>query len=184
MALQPHHIFKLVIAGPTDVGKTTFILRYTDKIFFAESKKTVGVDFALKKVAVNLPGNGAHIHQIAFQLWDFAGQDHFRFMLEGYAMGASAALILIDLTRFNTTENLEEWINICRSDVKDIPILLIGSKSDLLNDIVINDTDAKIIKEKYNFLDYVKVSSKTGENVEEAFKLLINNLLEKHGILS
>ncbi len=175
MALQPHHIFKLVIGGPTDVGKTTFILRYTDKIFFAESKKTVGVDFALKKVAVNLTGKGAPIHQIAFQLWDFAGESRFEVILPYYIVGTHILILAFDCTRIETLEALPAWLKAMKKSISNIPIILISTKNDLGRIIPDEAIQEFMEKEEINYLFHT--SSKTGENVEEVFQTCVDYVL-------
>ena len=91
--MSKSYSYKVLIAGDGGVGKTTLLHRYVKGVFIEDLKMTMGVEFFTVDLVVNDCA-------IMVQLWDFAGQDHFRFMLEGYAMGASAALILIDLTRF------------------------------------------------------------------------------------
>ena len=113
------------------------------------------------------------------QLWDFGGQEQFRFMLERYALGAKGALILFDLTRYMTLENIEEWVRICRKGDNNLPIILIGSKLDLVDDIVVDDDRALEIKERFEFIDFIKVSSKTGERVEGVFEQLARLILKE-----
>ncbi len=133
---------------------------------------TLGVEFFLKEV--NVEGK-----KILLQIWDFGGQVHFRPLLKNYAMGARGALLLFDLTRPTSLERIEEWINICLEDNPGIPILFLGTKLDLLDSNSIDDDYIIEFKEKYEFFEYLKISSKTGENVKRAFELLAKEILKK-----
>jgi len=164
-------VLKTIIAGEGGVGKTTLLHRYVEGKFIADTKMTIGVQFHLKELIID--GN-----ELLLQIWDFGGQERFRFLLKNYAMGAKGALLLFDLTRIQTLGNVGEWVEICRSENYKLPILFIGSKSDLVNSINFRDDYALQVKEEYDLFDYIKVSSKTGVNVELAFELLARKLLK------
>ena len=86
---------------------------------------------------------------------------------------------MFDLTRPMTLENLQEWVNIVRKGDKSIPVLFVGTKIDLVDDIMIDDDYALSFKEQFNLFDYKKISSKSGENVQEVFELLTKKILER-----
>ena len=133
---------------------------------------TIGVEFFLKEVEINSD-------HCTLQLWDFGGQQRFRFLLESYVLGAKGALLLFDLTRPITLEKLEQWVEICRKNDPDLPILFLGTKTDLVDDIMVDDDYALEFKEAFNLFDYLKVSSKSGDNVFTAFDLLTKKILER-----
>ncbi|TFF97651.1 MAG: GTP-binding protein [Promethearchaeota archaeon] len=165
-------IFKILLAGDGGVGKTTLLHRYIKGEFSQSTQMTIGVEFFLKEVQVDG-------QDCTLQLWDFGGQQRFRFLLESYVMGAKGALLMFDLTRPMTLENLNEWISICRKNDSELPILFVGTKLDLEEDISVDDDYAKNFLDQFDLLDYIKVSSKTGENVQEAFKLIADRVLER-----
>ena len=74
-------------------------------------------------------------NEIMLQLWDFGGQEQFRHLLQRYSLGARGAIIMFDLTRVSTLENIEEWVNICRKYDYNLPIIFLGSKADLTESI-------------------------------------------------
>lgn len=164
-------LVKTITTGEGGVGKTTLLHRYIEGHFLAETRITLGVDFFLKEVK-------AERKKILLQIWDFGGQEHFRTLLPSYALGARGALLLFDLTRPSSLEQIEQWVNICRKGNPEIPILFVGTKLDLKESISIDDEYARTFIERYNFFDYLKISSKTGENVNLAFKLLAKEILK------
>jgi len=113
------------------------------------------------------------------QLWDFGGQERFRFLLESYVLGAKGALLMFDLTRPMTLENLQQWVDIVRKSDDTLPVLFLGTKIDLENDIMVDDDYALQFQEKFRLFDYLKVSSKSGENVKNAFESITKKILER-----
>lgn len=168
-------VLKIITTGEGGVGKTTLLHRYVEGKFLADTKMTLGVEFFLKEI--DLDGN-----KILLQIWDFGGQERFRFLLKNYIMGAKGALFLFDLTRPISLNCVDEWVKLCRTENFDLPILLLGSKADLTDLITIKDTYILEVKEYYEMFDYLRISSKTGENTDLAFELLAKKLLEKSEI--
>ena len=166
---------KILTAGEGGVGKTTLLRRFVEGQFFSETKMTIGVEFFLKSIILG-------DNEITLQLWDFGGQERFRFLLGSYVLGAKGALLMFDLTRIATLEKLEQWVQIVRQNDPNLPVLFLGTKIDLIEDINVNDDFALSYLESLNLFDYLKISSKTGQNVEESFKRLTQEILERQGI--
>jgi small GTP-binding protein len=164
-------ILKILTAGEGGVGKTTLLHRYVEGKFSADTRMTIGVEFFLKEVNID------SLH-CTLQLWDFGGQERFRFLLESYVLGAKGALLMFDLTRPITLENLEQWVNLVRRSDPNLPILFLGTKNDLENEIMVNDEYALSFKEDFGFFDYLRISSKSGENVARAFDMLTKKIIE------
>ncbi len=165
-------ILKILTAGEGGVGKTTLLHRYVEGKFSAETKMTIGVEFFLKETEIDAK-------QCTLQLWDFGGQERFRFLLESYVLGAKGALLMFDLTRMSSLENLEQWLNIVRKGDPNLPVLFLGTKLDLADEIQVDDDYARSFLNEYNLIDFLKISSKTGENVYKAFDLLTQKILER-----
>ena len=162
---------KVIVSGDGGVGKTSFLNRLIHDSFNAYNKLTRGVDFYSKNITVN----GTEFN---FIMWDFAGQDQFKTLLNDFVGGSIAAVILFDLTRINTIENVYDWIKTFES-FGNLPILLIGTKNDLLTPSdtqTIDNHILDIVNEYDNIITYLKISSKTGENIKNAFEILIGNL--------
>ena len=166
-----NYLFKILVTGEGGVGKTSLLRRYVDGFFDDSTIMTVGVEFFIKEINFD----DAHC---SLQLWDLGGQKRFRYLLENYVMGARGALLLFDLTRMPKIGVILEWVNIARLHDINLPIILVGTKNDLEDLIAVDDESDLHIKNTFNMLDYIKISSKTGYNVEELFSLLAKKLTE------
>ena len=173
-------LFKICIFGDGGVGKTTLINKYLTGIFKADQTITIGVDFHMK--ALDMYGM-----KIKLQIWDFAGEDRFRFLLPSYMRGASGGIFMYDITRYKSLENIENWINVLNTDVlktpNQIPILLVGGKIDLEDLRTVDSEDAFERAKTFELNGFIECSAKTGENVEIIFESLSSIMLERAGLL-
>ncbi|MHA2295669.1 MAG: Rab family GTPase [Candidatus Hodarchaeales archaeon] len=170
-------VIKIILAGDGAVGKTSLRIRYLGLGFNAQYIETIGADFALKME--NVSGKN-----IKFQIWDLAGQPRFRSVLATYYTGARGALLVFDVTRRDTYENLISWIKEIwkHNGYGIIPIIILGNKNDLRNEIsdCVDKLEAlnfcrelsKKTKEKNFEIRYLDTSAKTGLNVSKAFQTL------------
>ncbi len=165
-------IYKVVTAGDGGVGKTTLLKKYVEGKFSEATKMTVGVEFFIKEITFRG-------YSFTLQLWDFGGQERFRFLLESYTSGAKGALLMFDLTRMNSLNSLQEWVTLLRKRNPDLPLLFVGTKLDLLTETNIDEVYITDLKQKFQCFDFIKVSSKTGENVQETFEKIINAILNR-----
>ena len=162
-------IKNLLVSGDGGVGKTSFIFRFFLNKFYPDTAMTNCVEFFLKKITVDN-------REFALFIWDVMGQDRARFLVEFIANNIDGAIFCFDLTRPITLDKMEEWINIIRKSNPDIPITFLGMKIDLVDSILVDDEYALLFKDKYDLFDYIKISSKTGENVNEAFNRIIDKI--------
>ena len=161
--------FKIVIIGDGGVGKTSLTRRYLEGVFKANWKMTIGVDFYIKKLMIN-------DQKVSLQVWDFAGEEKFRFLLPGVLMGANGTIFMYDITRYSTFKNLDDWLEVFNNTNKEhgqeISKILVGSKTDLIDNRTVSKNDAIKYTENKKFLKYLECSSKSGENVEEVFDII------------
>ena len=166
------YTYKVMLLGDASVGKTSLTLRYISGFFLEDLKLTIGVDFYSKTTDFN--GK-----KVKLQIWDFGGEERFRFLLSQYCKGANGAFFLYDITKSVTLDHLPDWTQIIREHAGDIPIMLIGSKKDLEEFRDVSTEDGDLAAKKYNLRSFMELSSKTGENVEQAFEIMTKILIEK-----
>jgi small GTP-binding protein len=168
--------FKVCIFGDGGVGKTTLTHRYLTGIFKDTYKTTIGMDFYVKKVEIN----GT---KLSLQIWDFAGEEKFRFLLKSAVVGAHGTIFMYDITRFITYKNLNDWINVFNEaneiEKQNVPKILVGAKLDLEDARAVAKEDATEFSKSIAFSDFLECSSKTGEQVDKVFetmgKIMIKN---------
>ncbi|RHZ39762.1 hypothetical protein DYB31_014909 [Aphanomyces astaci] len=97
------YLFKVVLIGDSGVGKSNLLSRFTRNEFSLESKSTIGVEFATKSIQ-------AEGKTIKAQIWDTAGQERYRAITSAYYRGAVGALLVYDITKHPTFENVERWL--------------------------------------------------------------------------
>ena len=162
---------KVIVSGDGGVGKTSFLNRLIHDNFNINNELTKGIDFFSKNLIING-------QEYNFVLWDFAGQTQFKQILNDFVDGSIAAFVLFDLSRLNTLSGVEEWIK--RLNENDsIPIFILGNKSDTIdvNDCKVFDDNILDIRNRYkNIIGYLKISSKTGDNVKQAFLSLLERI--------
>ena len=173
--------FKIVLAGDKDVGKSSLLLRFCDNTFSEDLKGTIGVDFKKKNIELKYDSK---LIPITLSIWDFAGEEKFRTLFPPYIKGATAALLLFDMTNKESMEGLENWVKIIDENAsKNVVKSFIGTKIDLKDKQEVNAEEAKDFCSKYNAKEIFMTSSKTGENVKEAFldiaKEVVNVNLQK-----
>ena len=114
---------------------------------------------------------------VKVQVWDTAGQERYRSITNAYYRGAEGILIVFDVTKKESFENIQNWINeVTVYTGNDVVIICLGNKNDLKKEI---DKKEIIDFKKNTNLEILNVSAKTGEGVEEAFKHIIELLIKK-----
>uniref|UniRef100_A0A3P8XA55 Ras-related protein Rab-25 n=1 Tax=Esox lucius TaxID=8010 RepID=A0A3P8XA55_ESOLU len=115
----------MVLIGDSGVGKSNLLSRFTRNEFNLESKSTIGVEFATRSIQVD--GK-----TVKAQIWDTAGQERYRAITSAYYRGAVGALLVYDIAKHLTYENVERWLKELRDHAdSNIVIMLVGNKSDL-----------------------------------------------------
>jgi len=165
-------ILKVIVIGEPAAGKTSLVKKYVSGHFPTDYRASIGTNMYIKKVGLD-SGQEAKI-----QLWDIAGQEKWIQMRHIYYKGAQGALILGDLTREKSFSQIEEfWFNDVKKYCPDIPIILIGNKTDL--DGEISKEKVEDIGKKIDANSVIFTSAKSGDNVEKAFKEISELVYER-----
>lgn len=171
-------IFKTCIFGDGGVGKTTLTRRYLTGLFSNDTGMTIGVDFHSKIMHLN--GDA-----IQLQIWDFAGEDRFRFMLPNYVMGASCGIFMYDITRWDSLKNIDDWLSIFRENAeKGVPIIMVGGKLDLNDKRSVSVGDAVDMAREKSMDAFLECSARDGMNIDLVFNISVQLMLEYAGLTS
>ena len=170
--LEYDYLLKYIIIGDISVGKSNLLLRYIHGQFREGRNVTVGVEFGAKSEII-----GDKTYRI--QIWDTAGQENFRSITRGYFKNSACALVVYDITRRDSFNNVRDWIEECKnSSPKDILIVLVGNKSDLEDNRDVSQEEGQELADGYGIL-FFEVSAKTGINVNEIFSSSVNEIAKK-----
>ncbi|XAR63959.1 hypothetical protein NMG60_11024131 [Bertholletia excelsa] len=163
------YLFKAVMVGDSAVGKSNLLSRFARDEFQLESKPTIGVEFAYRNIKV-----GDKL--IKAQIWDTAGQERFRAITSSYYRGALGALLVYDITRRGTFENLRKWLQELKElGSSDMVVVLVGNKSDLAQSREVSLEDGQSLA-KLEGLCFLETSARENINVEEAFLQMITKI--------
>ncbi len=177
--MSAEYRFKIVMLGDGAVGKTAMTTRFTQNFFDADYKRTIGSDFAIKRLEI--PDIDV---KVTLQIWDLAGQPRFESVRQGFYRGARGGLLLYDVTRRRTFLNVENWKNETYKNLaKEIPLILVANKVDLKESRVIASEEGEKYANENGFI-YTESSALTGENVEKAYETLCKTMIEDSKILS
>lgn len=163
------YLFKLVLIGDSGVGKSNLLSRFARNEFSLESKSTIGVEFATRSIQVD-------DKIIKAQIWDTAGQERYRAITSAYYRGAIGALLVYDVSRHITFENVQRWLKELRDHTdSNIVIMLVGNKADLRHLRAVSTEDAKAFAEKENTF-FMETSALESMNVENAFTEVLSQI--------
>lgn len=166
--------FKTIIIGDCNVGKTSIIKRYLYNKFTTQTDSTIGASFSCTR-------REEKDRYKKLDIWDTAGQERYRTIINIYYRGADACILVCDLTKKDSIDNLEYWIKdlLERTDNKEIEVILVGNKTDILRDQGIEEVIAseKMIdlSKKYNYPIFL-TSALDSSNIEKMFDLLLDRV--------
>lgn len=172
--MQPDSLFKLIIIGDSGVGKSCFLLQFLDGDFKEDHNVTIGVEYGAKTLSLN--GKS-----IKLQIWDTAGQESFRAITRSFYRNANAVILMYDITRSETFENLDDWHHeITLNSDSDIIIFLVGNMKDLAEEErEVEISQGEKFSEEKKLDGFTEASAKTSEYVSEVFYKLAEILQRK-----
>ena len=170
------YTFKVVLIGDKGTGKSTLTQRFLTNLFKSKSRLTIGVDFEVKSLEIN--GK-----KIKLQIWDFGGQDRFRFLLSTYVRNAEGGIFMYDITNYSSLARLDDWLMAIRKEFRaggQFPILIVGNKADLEDNREVSREEGIQFAKVRGVDGFIECSAKTGENVEEMFDALTRLMIMKN----
>ena len=168
------YAYKLILGGEGGVGKTSMVHRFVENSFQTDYKSTIGT--SIMKKECEFEGLNS---KVRFVMWDLAGQAQFKRVRQSYISKAEAGILAYDVTRKETFDSVKSWYKEIKSVSPTISIILVGNKIDLIENRVVSTEEGEEIAKKLN-LSYIETSAKTGENINDAFKMLALQLIKKY----
>jgi small GTP-binding protein len=167
------YAYKLILGGDGAVGKTSMVHRFVEDSFVTDYKSTIGT--SIMKKECEFEGLAS---KVRFVIWDLAGQSQFKRIRQSYLANAEAGILVYDVTRKDTFDNINVWHKEIKEVTGNISLILVGNKIDLENERVVSSEEGQKIAERLG-LSYIETSAKTGENINDAFRTLALQLIKK-----
>ena len=173
MSEEYEMMVKIVLIGDSTVGKTNIMSKYLKGQFMESSKATIGVEFHSK--IFNHEG-----HKINAQMWDTAGQEKYKSISASYFKGSKGAFIVYDITKKDTFDSIEKWLNEHKlNGDPGIVTFIIGNKNDLEEFRQVSKEEGEE-KAKSFQCGFLETSALSGDNIDLAFELMIGQIYDKY----
>tara|TARA_Y100000996_G_scaffold329839_1_gene265978 strand:+ start:73 stop:654 length:582 start_codon:yes stop_codon:yes gene_type:complete len=169
MNKKEHH--KIVFLGASGVGKSSIAMRYVRDAFFEYNEPTIGAAFLTMPVS-------CEGREISLDIWDTAGQERYSSLAPMYYRGASAAIIVYDITSIESLNQAKRWVREVRGSIDNCPIVLVGNKLDLDSLRQVSLDDATDYAQEFD-MHVVETSAKTSLNIDKIFQNIISSLPKK-----
>lgn len=164
-------LFKVVLIGDSGVGKSNLLSRFTRNEFNLDSKSTIGVEFATRSIQIDNK-------TIKAQIWDTAGQERYRAITSAYYRGAVGALLVYDISKSLSFENVTRWLKELRDHAdSNIVIMLVGNKTDQRHLRAVPTEDGKNFASE-NGLSFIETSALEATNVDLAFQNILTSIYQ------
>ncbi len=161
----------IMILGNSQVGKTSFILRFVENTFQSTYLSTVGIDFKVKNI--NLGDK-----EYKLILYDTAGQERYKSLAPNLIKNACGIILVYDITNKSSFDSIPEIMEKVKEEKgNNFPMVLVGNKIDL-EQRSISYEEGKAFAEKNNLL-FCECSSKNGKNIDMVFNLIIKDIINK-----
>jgi small GTP-binding protein len=176
---------KVILLGDGAVGKTSLVRKFVHNEFSENYIFTIGVNISDKEMLVKTDKDDVEVKML---IWDILGQKDFHRTQSESFIGTVGALLVADITRKETLDNLEKyWIPQYEKVAGKVPIVILANKSDLKDKAQFSEKELKEFVEKYKKAtgitpSYYMTSAKTGKDVEIAFNGLATRIAKYKGM--
>lgn len=169
---------KICLVGDSSVGKTSLIRRYVFDEFKDNYISTLGTKVTKREMVLPFPDLELEV-EVKMLVFDIIGEQGFRRLLkEAYFHGASGLMAVCDVTRGETLDDLDDWIDNAYEVTGKVPLHVMANKIDLKDDVVVSEREINQVSAAFES-PYDFTSAKTGENVEKVFRLISGRLVER-----
>ena len=166
-------LYKVILIGDSGVGKTNILSRYIYNEFKSDSKSTIGVEFASKRITISNT-------LIKAQIWDTAGHERYRAITNTYYKGSNGCFIVYDITNMQSFENIDKWYTDIEKVANiDITIVIVGNKCDLESERKVSVEQGKE-KAKELGACFFETSALSAINIDNIFNVIITNIHNKN----
>ena len=162
---------KILLLGDSGVGKTSIFHRYFKKQFEENKTATVGADILTKEITYKNESYKIHI-------FDTAGQERFRSITSSYFHMSDYYFVVFDLTNKNSLDSIPDWLQQLKKEKENPKYIILGNKDDIKKNQIPNEEINKTLDNlgtiKINKENFLRVSAKSGKNIDEAFNFMID----------
>ena len=163
---------KILTLGSSTVGKTSFIMKFTENAYIENTLLTTGIDIQTKIIQTE------EGKKIRANFYDTAGQEKYKSISFNLVKNADGIILMYDITKKNTYKDISYWMEgIEENKKKEFPILLLGNKCDLEEKRKVSVEEGKELANEYK-IDFMESSNKSGFNIKEAGNLIIKKIIE------
>ena len=173
------HKTKIIVLGDLAVGKTAILDRMIKKHYSYTHNSTIGIEFYIHNVTNSE-------YDLCLYFWDTSGDKKFLSITSRYYEGCVLGIVVFDISRQTTFQNVEFWVNEFRKNNQNKHILLVGNKIDLITRGEVSVEDINELATKLD-IPYILVSAKNSRNIiqlEEKIIEIITNGIENGNLIA
>lgn len=174
--MDTDYLFKIILMGDCNVGKTSFLYKLVENYNTKVYEPTIGVDFNSKII------EDSNNNKIKLHIWDTAGQEKFRSIVETYYRDAAGVILIYDITKKSSFDNLEYWIKeikLWNRNKNRVPMIILGNKIDNILQAEVTKQSGEEFAKKHNIL-YNEISILKEENLDKYLLPLWKEILERY----
>lgn len=155
------YVLKFIIIGDACVGKSSIMLRFTDRYFPNAYETTIGVGYG----ASNMTIDNKHCKIV---IWDTAGQERYRAVTSSYYKDTCCAILVYDITELESFHSIGKWMVDVRNMSNNHVMVLVGNKSDLMHKRIVSYEEGQQFAKQHNMI-FLETSAKSGNSIDQIF---------------
>lgn len=170
--------YKIVVLGAGGVGKSSVTVQFVQGVYIESYDPTIEDSY---RKQIEIDGRACDL-----EILDTAGVAQFTAMRELYIKSGKGFLLVYSVTDENSLKELlalrEQVLRIKDSD--NVPMVLIGNKSDLEQDRVLSIEDGVKVSQEWGLVPFYETSAMYKTNVDEAFVDVVRQIMRKEAAAS